>query len=206
MDINLSTISPAGLVALIIICLTIAGLIIFMFHAARSIKLTTKNVSLELSEKATKIDKSLENVKITETTSTRDVINRQNRIARSHIDVFSGELRKRIFQHYELGEVERRAVQVLVNLFTAELRFLVLNNLTENHIGTTEAQISEYTIVRAREYMAFTKAFFDDYDWIVPQYDLKVIIEELPDGYFYDKLFTIYNDCKKIEKHIKGGV
>lgn len=206
MNINLSTITPIGLIALFLICITLTCVLVFLIKTAKSLKVTTKNATLEIGKKAELLEKSVTTVKVSETTTTRDVINKQNRIARSHIDVFSGELRKRIFQHYELEEAERRAVQVLVNLFTAELRFLVLNNLTENHIGTTEAQISEYTIVRAREYMAFTKAFFDDYDWIVPQYDLKVIIEELPDGYFYDKLFTIYNDCKKIEKHIKGGI
>lgn len=205
MNIDFSTITPIGLFALFIICLALVIVLFFFIRAIKIFRIKTENATVEIGKTSEQIKQSITGVKEGGISMSRDIVKKQSNLAKHHVSTISGDLRKLIYQYHNLTKEEKTIAHLLVALFTAELKYQVLNNFTENHIGNNDIEIEEYTRVRAREYTAFAKAFFEDYDWTIPNHNLKDTLDELPDDYFYTKLFIIYKDGKELERHIKGG-
>lgn len=94
-------------------------------------------------------------------------------------------------------------IWVLVDLFTEKLIFKLVTNFTDNHIGTSDAEIEMYSRLRASEYMCYAKTFFDMYDWTVRRHRLKTALNKLPPDYLFTRLFTVYKHGKMLETQYK---
>jgi hypothetical protein len=198
MELDFSTISPIGLIALIILCLVIGGVVVYVINSIRQLKIKTTKATVEMSKSITQAHENGANL-------SRDVVKKQSSIARNHIHTIAGDLRKMMYQKFNLTDKDKTIATLLVDLLVAELKFQVLNNFTENHIGNTDLEIEEYSKVREREYQAFGRQFFDSYDWIIPEHRLRDVFDEFDDDYLYKKLYVIFHDGKTLEKHIKGA-
>lgn len=204
MNIDLSTITPYGLFALIIICIAIVALFSVLIKTLKTFKLKTENATIEIGKNTEQIKQSIGAVKEDSATKGRDIVKKQSNLAKHHILEMAGDLERIIFNTYNLTIDEKNIVKLVLNLFLSELKYQVLNNFTENHIGKNDIEIQEYSKIREREYVAFAKTFVNSYAWLFPKLNVLDFFEHIPDGYFESKLFTIYRDGKKLEMHIKG--
>lgn len=204
MDLNFSTITPIGLVSLLVIC--IASLIIFyiLIKAIKTLRVKTENATIEIGKTSEQLKESVKTVKESGMTVGRDIVRKQSSLACHHVQEMACDFEDIICKFYNLDEDERNHAMLVLNLFLSELKYQVLNNFTENHIGENDIEIREYTKIREREYIAFAKTFVSRYAWLFPKRDALAFFDELPEGYFGTKLFTIYKDGKDLERHIKG--
>lgn len=198
MELNFSTISPYGIIALFILCIVFGGVVVYVINSMRQLKIKTTKASFEMSKSISQAHENGANL-------SRDVVKKQSSIARNHIHTIAGDLRLMMYKKFNLTEKDKTIATLLVDLLVAELKFQVLNNFTENHIGNTDLEIEEYSKVREREYQAFARMFFDSYDWILPDHRLRDVFDDFDDDYLYKKLYVIYRDGKALEKHIKGA-
>ena len=201
MNIDFSTITPYGILALIIICVAFC----FMFKSLKTLKFKTENATVEIGKSAEQIQQSISSVKEESAITSRDIVKKQSNLAKHHILTMGGDLEKLFTEKYDLSEVEKNTVHLLINLFLSELKYQVLNNFTENHIGKNDIEIQEYSRIREREYRAFARTFVNSYAWLIPRYNFLDCFDDIPDGYLFSKLYTIYRDGKELERHIKKG-
>ena len=194
MNLDFSNIGITGIVALLIIVSGISVVLFFILKNIKMLSIKTNAITLET-------DNYLKTqVKAESLNESKGFIKRQCVLVEHYIGVIAGDLRELFSQNFELTHEEKNKIHVLVDLFIAKLQSQIINNFTENHIGKTPDEITEYTQLRAREYTAFTKNFFDTYDWFIPGKRLKDAINHLPVDYYFTKLFVIYSDGKAIEK------
>ena len=201
MNIDFSTITPYGILALIIICVAFC----FMFKSLKTLKFKTENATVEIGKSAEQIQQSISSVKEESAITSRDIVKKQSNLAKHHILTMGGDLEKLFAEKYSLTEIEKNTVHLLINLFLSELKYQVLNNFTENHIGKNDIEIQEYSRIREREYRAFARTFVNSYAWLIPRYNFLDCFDDIPDGYLFSKLYTIYRDGKELERHIKKG-
>lgn len=194
MQLDFSTIGFTGIIALLIIVTGISIVLFFVLRNVKALSIKTNAISLETDTYMT------DQVKAESLSESKNYIKRQCVLIEHYIGVISGDLRELFSKTYDLTPEEKIRIWVLVDLFIARLQYQLINNFTENHIGKTQAEIAEYTQLRAREYTAYTKNFFDTYDWVVPGKRLKEAINHLPVDYFFTRLLVIYTDGKAIEK------
>ena len=204
MNIDFSTITPYGLFALIIICLVVLVLFYVLSKAIKTFKLRTENATIEIGKTTEQIKETVKSVKESGMTISRDIVKKQSNLAKHHILEMACDLEVIVCDTYNLNNEERNHAKLVLNLFLAELKYQVLNNFTENHIGNNDIEIREYTKIREREYIAFAKTFVNSYAWLFPNRRVLDFFEKIPEGYFETKLFTIYKDGKELERHIKG--
>ncbi len=204
MNIDLSTITPYGLFALIIICLVILVLSYVLSKAIKTFKLRTENATIEIGKTTEQIKETVKSVKESGMTISRDIVKKQSNLAKYHILEMACDLEEIICDTYKLNDEERNHAKLVLNLFLSELKYQVLNNFTENHIGNNDIEIRDYTKIREREYIAFAKTFVNSYAWLFPNRRVLDFFEKIPEGYFETKLFTIYKDGKELERHTKG--
>lgn len=202
MSIDFSTITPIGLFALLIICTALIVVIFFLIRAIKSFRLKTENATIEIGKT---IETNIASVRDSGIVVSRDIVKKQSNLAKHHIMTMSGDLRALIINKYELTKEEKDIVYLLITLFLSELKYQVLNNFTENHIGNNDIEIAEYAKIREREYTAFAKTFINEYVWLIPRYNFHDFLDDLPANYLYNKLFVIYKDGKELEQHIKGA-
>lgn len=208
MNIDFSTISLTGLIAVFVIC--IATLIIFyiLIRAIKTLRVKTENATIEIGKTTEQIRETVKtaqnNGMLDGMTIGRDIVRKQSSLACHHVQEMACDFEEIICKFYHLNDDERIHAVLVLNLFLAELKYQVLNNFTENHIGENDIEIREYTKIREREYIAFAKTFVSRYAWLFPDRNVLAFFDELPDGYFGTKLYTIYKDGKDLEKHIKG--
>ena len=205
MNIDLSTITPYGIFALVIICVALICVFYFLLKSLKTLKLKTENATIEFGKSADQIKQSISCVKEESANTSRDIVKKQSNLAKHHILTMGGDLEKLFSTKYELTEDEKNIVHLLINLFLSELKYQVLNNFTENHIGKNDLEIQEYARIREREYRAFARTFVNSYGWLIPKYDFLECFDDIPDGYLFTKLYTIYRDGKELERHIKKG-
>ena len=168
-------------------------------------KFKTENATVEIGKSAEQIQQSISSVKEESAITSRDIVKKQSNLAKHHILTMGGDLEKLFTEKYDLSEVEKNTVHLLINLFLSELKYQVLNNFTENHIGKNDIEIQEYSRIREREYRAFARTFVNSYAWLIPRYNFLDCFDDIPDGYLFSKLYTIYRDGKELERHIKKG-
>ena len=201
MNIDLSTISLAGSISLIIVVIIVAGLIIFVINSIRSLRIKTNKFCIETNEQMQQLKNQTVDDNINKVaSSSKEVLRKQGTLTTHHISVIAGDLRDLFNRSFGLTQVQKDMVWILVDLFIAELRYQIINNFSENHIGTTDEEIECYTRLRSREYSNMAKNFFDSYDWTIPGFRLKDAIKDLPPDYFFTKLYLIYKDGKSFEK------
>lgn len=205
MNIDFSTITPYGLFALLIICFALIVVFTVIIRAVKTLRVKTENATIEIGKTTEQIKQTVGNIKEHGMTISRDIVKKQSNLAKHHILEMGCDLEEIICNCYKMDNEERNHAKLVLNLFLAELKYQVLNNFTENHIGNNDIEISEYTKIRAREYVAFAKTFVNSYAWLFPERKVLNFFENIPDGYFETKLFTIYKDGKELERHIKGS-
>jgi hypothetical protein len=201
MSIDFSTITPYGIIALIIICVALY----LILRSLKNLKIKTEKATLEIGKSAGQIQQSISCVKEESANTSRDIVKKQSNLAKHHILTMGGDLEKLFSTKYDLTEDEKNIVHLLINLFLSELKYQVLNNFTENHIGKNDIEIQEYARIREREYRAFARTFVNSYGWLIPKYNFLDCFDDIPDGYLFSKLYTIYRDGKELERHIKKG-
>lgn len=204
MNIDLSTITPIGLFALLIICVALIAIFTVVIKAIKTLRVKTENATIEIGKSTEQIKQTVGNIKENGMTLSRDIVKKQSNLAKHHIMEMSGDFEQVIFKTYELSLEEKNHARLVLNLFLSELKYQVLNNFTENHIGNNDMEIKDYVKIREREYIAFAKTFVNSYSWLFPRLNVLEFFENIPDGYFENKLFTIFKDGKDLEKHIKG--
>ena len=204
MNVDFSTITPIGVIALFIFCGFILGLVIFALRAVKTIRLKTERFTLEADQKQRIIEEKFNRAEEQSMNTSRDIVKKQSNLAKHHVQVLNGKFRDLISKKFELSKEERTVVWLLCTLLTSELRYQILNNFTENHIGTNDTEIENYSRIRAKEYIAYCRNFFNDYEWTIPRYNLSDCMESISAEWFTDYLFTIYHDGKAMEKQVKG--
>lgn len=204
MNIDFSTITPIGLFALLIVCVAIIAIFTVLIRAIKTLRVKTENATIEIGKTTEQIKQSITAVKEDSAIISRDIVKKQSNLAKHHIMEMAGDLERVIFSTYKLSLEEKNHAKLVLNLFLSELKYQVLNNFTENHIGFNDIEIREYTRIREREYVAFAKTFVNSYAWLFPEINVLEFFDNIPDGYFESKLFTIFKDGKELEAHIKG--
>lgn len=204
MNIDFSTITPIGLIAVFVICFAFIVVFIVLIKVVKNVKLKTENATIEIGKASEQIKENIKTVHEGGEAVGRDIVKKQSSLACHHVQELACDLEGIICNHYGFDEDERKHATLVLNLFLAELKYQVLNNFTENHIGRNDLEIKEYTKIREREYIAFAKTFISRYAWLFPGRNVLDFFDQLPEGYFGTKLFTIYKDGKDLEKHIKG--
>ena len=134
MELNFSTISPYGIIALFILCIVIGGVVVYVINSMRQLKVKTSNATFEMSKNISQAHENGANL-------SRDVVKKQSSIARNHIHTIAGDLRLMMYKKFNLTDKDKTIATLLVDLLVAELKFQVLNNFTENHIGNTDLEI-----------------------------------------------------------------
>lgn len=206
MNIDFSTITPLGVIALFVVCIVLIFVFLVLMKAIKTLRVKTDNATIEIGKNTEKISESVTIARSSGITVGRDVIKRQSNLAKHHILEMAGDLEKVIFNTYDLSQEGKNHARLILNLFLSELKYQVLNNFTENHIGSNDIEIREYTKIREREYIAFARTFVNSYAWLFPTINVLDFFENIPDGYFEEKLFTIFKDGKDLEKnHTKGN-
>ncbi len=205
MNIDFSTITPIGLFAIFIICIALIVLFCIFIKTVKTVKVKTEAATIEIGKTSEQIKETVKTVQESGMTVGRDIVKKQSNLAKHHIQEMACDFEGVICNFYNLNDEERKHATLVLNLFLAELKYQVLNNFTENHIGENDIEIREYTKIREREYIAFAKTFVNRYAWLFPNRNVLDFFDELPEGYFGTKLFTIYKDGKDLERHIKGG-
>lgn len=204
MNIDFSTITPIGVIALFITCAFIVGLLIYALKAVKTIRVKTDKFTLETSEKQKVIEEKYKKTEEQSMNMSRDIVKKQSNLAKHHVQVLNGMLRDYCNKKFNLDENEKTIVWLLCTLLTSELKYQILNNFTENHIGTNDTEIENYSRIRAREYLAYAKNFFNDYEWTIPRFNLSDCLDGISVEWFTEYLFTIYHDGKAMEKQVKG--
>lgn len=204
MNVDFSTITPLGVVALLIFCIFVLVLVLIAFRAIKTIKVKTEKFTVEAERRQQYIEAKYQKAEEQSMNVSRDIVKKQSNLAKHHVQVLNGQLRDLIQKKYDLDENEKRIVWLLCTLFTSELKYQILNNFTENHIGVNDTEIENYSRIRAREYLAYAKNFFSDYDWTIPRFNLSDSIDSLTLEWLTNYLFTIYHDGKAMEKQVKG--
>lgn len=206
MNIDFSTITPLGLLALFVVCIVLIFVFLVLMKAIKTLRVKTDNATIEIGKNTEKLNESVTIAKSNGITVGRDIVKKQSNLAKHHILEMAGDLEKVIFSTYELSQEGQNHAKLVLNLFLSELKYQVLNNFTENHIGSNDMEIREYTKIREREYIAFARTFVNSYAWLFPTINVLDFFENIPDGYFQEKLFTIFKDGKDLEKnHTKGN-
>ena len=204
LNVDFSTITPLGVVGLLILCVFVLVLMGFVLRSVKNIRVKTENFTLETKERQNLIEKQYQKAEEQSMNVSRDIVKKQSNLAKHHVMVLNGMLRDLISKKFDLNNEEKTIVWLLCTLFSSELKYQILNNFTENHIGLNDTEIENYSRIRAKEYLAFATSFFNDYEWTIPRFNLSECLDGITVEWLTSFLFTIYHDGKSMEKQIKG--
>lgn len=196
-SLDFSNISIGGIITISILGFCFCAIISIILRALKSVKINTEKLSIETHQMA-----ETAKTKITPEQS-KIIIKKQKTLANHYIMNMAGDLRELFYQNLELTKEEKNSIWILIHNMLLQLSSMVFDNFADNHIGETDAEIRDYTLIRAREYDAFIKSFFDEYDWLVPTRRLKNVFLKLPQDYLFHHLYQIYKDGKLVEKTAK---
>ena len=204
MNVDFSTITPLGVIGLLIICVFVLVLMFVVLRAVKIIRIKTEDFTLETEQRQKIIEEKYQKAEEQSMNMSRDIVKKQSNLAKQHVMILNGKFRDLISKKFDLDSGEKTIVWLLCTLLSSELKYQILNNFTENHIGVTDTEIENYSRIRAKEYLAFTQSFFNDYEWTIPRYNLSECLDSVTVEWLTSFLFTIYHDGKAMEKQIKG--
>ena len=204
MNVDFSTITPLGVIGLFILCGFILILFFVALRAIKTIRIKTDKFTVETEKRQLLIEEKYQKAEEQSMNISRDIVKKQSNLAKHHVMALNGMFRDLISKKFDLNKEERAIVWLLCTLLSSELKYQILNNFTENHIGSNDTEIENYSRIRAKEYLAFSKSFFNDYEWTIPRYNLSDCLDSVTVEWLTSYLFTIYHDGKAMEKQIKG--
>lgn len=204
MNVDFSTITPLGVIGLLILCVFVLVLLFFVLRSVKNIRVKTERFTIETKERQNMIERQYQKAEEQSMNVSRDIVKKQSNLAKHHVMVLNGMFRDLISKKFDLNNEERTIVWILCTLLSSELKYQILNNFTENHIGLNDTEIENYSRIRAKEYLAFSKNFFNDYEWTIPRYNLSDCLDSITVEWLTSYLFTIYHDGKAMEKQVKG--
>lgn len=181
MNIDLSTMNPAGLVAFVVFCLAFVVAFTLLIRAKPKIK--GSKGSIEIGEALQKDN----HVKVEVTSSKHDgVTMRQLVMARNEIEGLENYLYELIVNDGNYTEEQKTMIRLRCELFGARLLYGISRCYAVNNIGKTLEDIEAYAGRMARELNYLFEVFPDEYG----------IKEKLEGNWFRKALFTIIRDGK----------
>lgn len=183
MNIDLSTMNQAGLIAFIVFCL--AFIVAFFLLIRAKPKVKGSKGSIEIGEDL----KDNNRIKV-EVTPNKIEGNmpRQLVMARNEIEGVTGQLCDIITEKANFTDEQKIIAELRCKLFGSRLLFAISRCYTTNHIGQTMEEIDSYAGRTARELNYLLDIFPNDYG-------LKGKLEE---NWFKNVLFTIIRDGKRL--------
>lgn len=130
----------------------------------------------------------------------RELSDNQMRTAKIHIGSIRVLLRDEVDKEFtDIKPLELAYLDLLINKITDNLLEQFRIDLVRNHIvKKTEEELKVYTQAKAQTYYTKIKLFLDDYNYNIPRFDLKKIVDVIPYQKFYNIYYTSYLSAKQL--------
>jgi hypothetical protein len=202
-----------GVIITTIVCVALITLIIIVIKALKRINIKTKNLEVTSSELNVNQELLMNKFRLASGRMellARESIRKQISYMKNTISSQEIIVRELIYNYFNITPTSDlynyNIIWLVVEGLINEVVYTLATNITDNHVGKTEEALSEYSRLRAKEYMAFTKWYLGDKRWCTPELDLMDAINnapEQPETYIYKVLLELFKNCKSLRDSVR---
>lgn len=130
----------------------------------------------------------------------RELSDNQMRTAKIHIGSIRVLLREEVDRQFtDMSPLQLAYMDLLIGKITDNLLEQFRIDLVRNHIvKKSEDELKVYTQAKAQTYYTKIKVYLDDYNYNIPAYDFKKIVDVIPFQKFYNIYYTSYLSAKQL--------